>query len=140
MKLFLTAILAALLFLGCSEKKIPDKDQEKALFDEVIKVHDEVMGADEHLVKNKMLLDSLVKVAKPTGSTDSAKLYSTQLMMADSAMSIWMHKFDAENTGKSHEQIMTYLDSQKNEISKVKTQIISAIGASDKYLNKIKTK
>jgi hypothetical protein len=137
MKLLITAFLLALLFFGCSEKKAPDKDQEKALLDEVIKVHDEVMGADEHLMKNKMLLDSL---AKASVNVDSAKAYSSQLTLADSAMSTWMHKFDAENTGKTHEQIMTYLDAQKKEISKVKVQINTALSASDTYLKKIKSK
>ena len=47
MKVFLTLLLLAVLFFACSEKKVPDKEQEKALFDQVIKIHDKVMGADE---------------------------------------------------------------------------------------------
>jgi hypothetical protein len=139
MKIFLTLFLLATLFFGCSEKKVPDKDQEKALFDEVIKIHDKVMGLDEELMKNKMLLDSAVKHDIPAAK-DSAKFYSNNLTLADSAMSTWMHKFDAENTGKTHEQIMNYLTDQKKQIMNVDLQIATAIEGADKYLTKIKMK
>jgi hypothetical protein len=139
MKIFLTLFLLAVLFFGCSEKKVPDKEQEKVLFDEVIKIHDKVMGSDEELMKNKLLLDSAVKhnieIAK-----DSAKIYADKLNLADSAMSNWMHKFDAENAGKSHGQIMDYLANQKKQIMAVDTQIATAVNGSSKYLTKIKMK
>jgi len=140
MKIFLVILFASIIFLGCSEKKVPDKDQEKTLFDEVIKVHDDVMGADEHLMKNKMLLDSMVKHNSTADVKDSVYTYLGKLNLADSAMSSWMHKFDAENTGKSHEQIMSYLSDQKKQIEGVKTQINGALAVSDKYLAKWKMK
>ena len=140
MKIFLTLLLLAVLFFACSEKKVPDKEQEKALFDQVIKIHDKVMGADEELMKNKLLLDSAVSHNSTADIKDSVYSYLDKLKLADSAMSNWMHKFDAENTGKSHEQIMTYLADQKKQIMAIDLQIATAVENSDKYLTKIKMK
>jgi hypothetical protein len=59
---------------------------------------------------------------------------------ADNAMSDWMHKFDAENKGKSHQEIMDYLEAQKKLISKIDTQINVAVTGSTKYITQIPAK
>jgi hypothetical protein len=132
MKKYIGIVLSLATLLGCAD----NKKQEKLLLDSVIAVHDKVMTNDEHLMKNKMLLDSIVKNVPAV--KDSASVYLKLVDDADSAMSDWMHKFDVENKGKSHQQIIDYLTEQKKKISAIDVQINEAINESEKYLNQNK--
>ena len=136
MKKHLLAAAGIALLLGCTDTK----KQEKDLLNQVIAVHDKVMANDEQLMKNKMLLDSLVKNNAANVNIDTAKVYLKQVDDADSVMSDWMHKFDAENKGKSHQEIMDYLEAQKKLISKIDTQINVAVTGSTKYITQIPAK
>ncbi|MGF7073097.1 hypothetical protein [Mucilaginibacter sp. 3215] len=136
MKKHLFAAVGIALLLGCTDTK----KQEKDLLNQVIAVHDKVMANDEQLMKNKMLLDSLVKNNAPNINKDTAKVYLKLVDDADNAMSDWMHKFDAENKGKSHQEIMDYLEAQKKLISKIDTQITIAVAGSTKYITQIPAK
>ena len=136
MKKHLFAAAGVALLLGCTDTK----KQEKDLLNQVIAVHDKVMANDEQLMKNKMLLDSLVKNNAPNINKDTAKVYLKLVDDADNAMSDWMHKFDAENKGKSHQEIMDYLEAQKKLISKIDTQITIAVAGSTKYITQIPAK
>ncbi|MEN0054797.1 MAG: hypothetical protein AAGC65_14075 [Mucilaginibacter sp.] len=129
MKKYIPTLITAFVLFGCADTK----KQEKLLLDSVIAIHDKVMSSDEQLMKNKMLLDSLIK----QNPNDSAKVYLKQVDDADNAMSDWMHKFDAENKGKSHQQIVDYLTDQKNKITVIDSQINTAVSTSNKYLNTI---
>jgi hypothetical protein len=131
MKKHIGIALSLAILLGCAD----NKKQEKLLLDSVIAVHDKVMTNDEHLMKNKMLLDSIIKNVP---AKDSVKVYLKLVDDADSAMSDWMHKFDVENRGKSHQEIIDYLNDQKKKISAIDVQISKAINESEKYLNQNK--
>lgn len=132
MRKYIGIVLSLAILLGCAD----NKKQEKLLLDSVIAVHDKVMANDEHLMKNKMLLDSMVK--NIPNIKDSAKVCLKLVDDADGAMSDWMHKFDVENKGKSHQEIIDYLSNEKKKISDIDIQISNAITKSDKYLNSIK--
>lgn len=136
MKKISLAILTAVALCSCGD----NKKQEKSLLDSVIAIHDKVMGSDEQLMKNKMILDSIIKKAPATLNLDSAKLYLKIVDDADNAMSDWMHKFDAENKGKSHQEIIDYLTDQKKKIVVIDSQINKAVTISNKYLNTIPKK
>jgi succinate dehydrogenase flavin-adding protein (antitoxin of CptAB toxin-antitoxin module) len=136
MKKYLFIALGATLMLACTDTK----KQEKDLLNQVIAVHDKVMANDEQLMKNKMLLDSLVKHNAPNINKDTAQVYLKLVDDADNAMSDWMHKFDAETKGKSHQEIMDYLEAQKKLISKIDTQINVAVTGSTKYITQIPVK
>ncbi len=120
-----------MLFLcACTDKKA----QEKAALDSVINVHDKIMGEDEQLMKNKLLLDSLV--SKNTPAKDSAVAWISRVVLADSAMSTWMHNFDPDMKGKSHDQKMGYLGQQKKLIKRLDTQMNVAVTGSRDFLRK----
>ena len=133
MKKLLTLIIAFALAEGCSNNKV----QEKSLLDTVIKTHDKLMTDDGVIMKNKM---ALKPYAAAPATKDSAALYIKTLSDADDAMMGWMNKFNPDVTGKSHEQIMTYLHAQKAQILKLDSQINNAVAASNKYLTTLKTK
>jgi len=131
MKTILFAALLGLLISSCGD----DKASEKALLDEVIKTHDKLMADDGVIMKNKTALKSLT-----TADKDSVAAYNKLLDNADDAMMNWMNKFSPDFTGKSHEQVMTYLNGQKAEILKLDSQINKAITQSNTYITKAKGK
>ena len=99
------------------------------------------MGDDEKAVVNKMKLDTLIHKADSL-KTDKQQLsqLSTQLIKADDAMSDWMKGFSLDYTGKSHDEIMTYLQQQQVKVKQVDSMLVDATTASAAYLDKIKKK
>ena len=136
MKRTISIALIALIFSACSDKNA----QEKAVLDSVMQIHDKVMGADEQLMKNKMLLDSVGKINLVKEVKDSVFMYLSKINVTDNAMGDWMHKFDPDHTGKSHEETMTYLQDQKKQIMEIDSQLNSVVKSSGKYLSTIKMK
>lgn len=133
MKYYIILAASLLLFGACTDTK----KQEKESLNEVIKIHDEAMAKSEEVMKNKMFLDSVVKVVNTKEQPQVTKVI-TQLETADKSMEDWMHQFNADNTGKSHEEIMTYLANQKTKVSEVNTQLNSAITQSNQFINTFK--
>jgi hypothetical protein len=134
MKKTLLIALLGLIISSCND----NKTREKSLLNEVIKTHDKLMADDGAIMKNKMQLKTLAK--SDTTIKDSVAVYSKTLDNADDAMMTWMNKFNPDFTGKSHEQIMTYLNTQKVQILKLDSQINNAVKASNNYILKVKGK
>jgi hypothetical protein len=130
-KLFIP-LLACVVLFGCND----DKKQEQTLLNDVIKTHDKLMVDDGAIMKNKMLL----KTMPITDAKDSVVFYTKSLDDADNSMMNWMNKFNPDFTGKTHEQVMTYLNIQKVEIAKIDSQINITLAKSNNYLSKIKAK
>lgn len=129
MKKIFAAALVSLLFLGCTDPK----QQEKTLLDEVIAMHDSVMVKNELVYKTKIQLEALAKKDSALNADTGAKSLVKVLDNASTTMDDWMNKFDAENKGKSHEQIMTYLADQKKQIKDIDKQFDAAIAATNTY-------
>ncbi|TSD66861.1 hypothetical protein FFF34_005520 [Inquilinus sp. KBS0705] len=134
-KIFAAAVLSFVLF-SCTDTK----KQEQDLLNEVIKVHDQVMAKDELVITNKMQLDTLLKQNKAPDVNMVATGLTKQLDTADAHMENWMHKFDAENTGKSHDQVMKYLADQKKQIQDIDKELNEAIASSAKFIKENKAK
>jgi division protein CdvB (Snf7/Vps24/ESCRT-III family) len=132
MKKILIAAFIGMTLSACSD----NKKQEKDLLNKVLKVHDKVMGNDDALMKNKMQLDSLLKLpAKDTAEKVNMKALDIKLRAAEEAMEIWMQKFEPDVTNKSHDEIMKYYDEQKKAIMSVDSQMNVAVTESNKYLS-----
>jgi len=136
MKKIIFLLAAGFVVSGCTDAKL----QERAALDTVMQVHEKVMGEDEQLMKNKLLLDSMAKHDTTAILKDSVMLYLSQVTNADSSMADWMHKFEPDMTGKLPEERMIYLHTQKKLISKIDTEVNSALNTSDKFLKKMKMK
>ena len=130
MKLYAIIAAAFLLLTACTDSK----KQEKDALEQVIKIHDEAMAKSEQVIKDKMLLDSLAKANSNLKNTDINKVVS-DLSTADAAMEDWMHQFNADNTGKSHEQIMQYLNDQHKKVTDVNDRLKSAIEQSEQFIS-----
>ncbi len=142
----ITAIALSLVFTACKDTK---KD-EKALESQVMDLHEQVMGNGEKAMQNKMQLDTLmmkkdsIKKAYPNLDTSAEnktmRSLSSRIVKADDAMSDWMHNYNPDFSGKSHDEIMSYLDQQKKVVSQINKQYNSVIQASNQYLLKYKKK
>lgn len=129
MKKLLTILTLTVALSACNDNKA----QEKALLDDVIKLHDTVMGKDNQLVMNRMKLDTIFRETK-----DSAvyKL-SAGLTNAESEMEDWMRHFDPEQTGKSHDEVVEYLNNQKKQVVHIDSVFNVAIGNASAYLKQL---
>ncbi|HTK18136.1 MAG TPA: hypothetical protein VL442_01420 [Mucilaginibacter sp.] len=133
MKNLCIILLASMIFTACSD----NKKQEKELLNNILKVHDKVMGKDEVLMKNKMALDSLLKLpAKDTSEKTNMKAIELKLTAAEEAMEIWMQKFDPDVINKkSHDEVIKYYNEQEKSIKSVDSLMNSAVDESTKYLS-----
>ena len=122
--------MLSLALFSCTDPK----KQEKDLMDQVIGVHDKVMAKESQLMKNKMQLDTMLKASIVPAAKTSINNMVQSLDHTDASMEDWMHKFDAENKGKSHDEIMTYLTDQKKQIDRIEKQFDTAVAASDTYI------
>jgi hypothetical protein len=131
-KIAITAIVCMAL-CACSDTK----KQEKDILNNILKVHDKVMGDDDLLMKNKMQLDSLLKLpAKDTAEKVNMKAIDLKLQAAEEAMENWMSNFKPDSIiTKSHDDIMKYYDAQKKGIMAVDSQMNVAVTESKKYLS-----
>lgn len=127
-KIFLLAI-AALALTACSD----EKKSEKALLDDVIKMHNSVMSMDEQLVHNKMKLDTLITTADDTAKAKMNAM-RVQIDKVDNNMEDWMQKFDPDTKGKSHDDVMKYMTEQKVRIQQIDSIMRAAIKESGEYI------
>lgn len=132
-KIFLFALVAMSL-VACSDSK----KQEKAVLDDVIKMHDTVMAHSDKLMHDKMKLDTLLKTADDTTKSKINQLI-TGLNKADDDMEKWMEKFDPEQKNKSHDEVMKYLNEQKARIKAIDSAISASVKQSADFI-KAKTK
>lgn len=132
-KLFIAAF-AILALNACNS----GKEQEKTLQDEVIKIHDKVMGADNRLMDNKMKIDTLLTTVSDTTQKGELTRLHEELTTAEEAMENWMQKFDPEQANKSSDEKVAYLTDQKKQILTIDSLINVAIDKSTQYLNTIK--
>lgn len=130
MRVSFVIILMALAFCSCSDNTKQEKDQLNA----ILKVHDKVMDNDDVLMKNKMKLDSMLKV-KTIKDTTEIKALDVKLAAAEDSMEDWMHKFEPDPTGKSHDEIMQYYTEQKKQITAVDSVMNQAISEANQYFS-----
>ena len=137
--------LVVLTFFACN-----NKEDEEILQANIIEMHDELMLKGETIMQNK---ESLNKLLASTANADSASasldtenfhqrvnLLNKDLTMADEAMMNWMNNFNPNFDGKTHEQIMAYLNKQQAEILKVELKTNKALKMSSAFLQKYSKK
>lgn len=125
----------ALLFLAtaCGNNVEQLKAEESKLAGEVMEIHDEVMPKMAEVNRLSRELDDYYEANKETISDEldgQIELVQRELEKADDGMMGWMANYkqpEALREEKTHEEIMTYLNEQKELISDVAEQINSSI-------------
>ncbi len=136
-------LIFAIALFSCGQKKetrqeveIENKElpteirAQKALYDEVIAVHDEAMTKMETMMYLKGQLQEKIDLARENEEANISEFESRveALEMADEAMMQWMRNFEAkDNDSMAHEAIMSYYKEQKEHISEVEQRMNEAI-------------
>lgn len=133
----LIVVIFALLF-SCSD----GKNENQALKDRVIAVHDEVMPEMGTLksLQNKLRekSDSLGEgqVSSDTENyVQSLEAAAKSCQTAYDGMFVWMRQFEGEYEDMTKEETKAYLEEQLKKVEKVRDDIKSALAASDSLLN-----
>ena len=143
MKLKNTLFLLVLFVLSaCNNSKQEQADLQKKVIDN----HDILMVQMDEIMNKKTKLDSIsanfvsIKNEKPDTDTSALKLsidsLKSSLTKADEAMMNWMHQFNPDHTGKSHEEVMSYLNDQQVKIDSVKTLFDQSLSKSELFISK----
>lgn len=140
------AVVIAMSLTACNNSN-PKKEQED-LQKAVISAHDTVMAEMSTLMEKKMAINKILtgmdSLKAINANLDTAKVRTeltqlkTDLAVADEQMMTWMHNFDPDYEGKSHEEIMNYLNDQKDKINVVEKSFKSVIIKSDSVISKYK--
>lgn len=145
MRLLILFAVVAGCFISCNQGSAQKKDY-KAVRDEVMEFHDVVMADHGRVVKNQMILDTMIKSMKelelkfPDVDTikekDTISGLITSLSAAEESMNDWMHTFEPDVTGKSNEEAISYFQTEKRKITALDSVYKAQIKTSDNYLKK----
>jgi hypothetical protein len=136
MKPFFLALSLLVLLVDCNTKTDNGGDSHhghdsanQALYDEVMKVHDEVMPKMNDIYKlkedlKKEIADAPGMVENKRKEIESAIL---QLDAASEAMMDWMRNFNPLPDSLGEENAREYLEEQKIKVDKVKEEMLRAI-------------
>lgn len=109
------------------------EDKEKALQEDVLKIHDEAMLLMDELMRQKNKIQFKIDSLQMSGGAVENQIQNlrkgmTQLRRADSAMMTWMRQFVAlPSDTVTHEQRMNYLKEEQRRIKKVHQIMVDAI-------------
>jgi len=138
---FLLALAISTFFLstGCNNFN----SEEQALWDQVMKLHDDSMLNHGVMMKNTSQIRKALKSGEnvPGQLAIAIKPNLEKIDAADEAMMSWMHdlKGPIKLRGKSHDEIMTYLNAEKVKIEKIDKDIVEQLTVSRNILNVIET-
>ena len=143
MRSILPALILGILAIvwGCGQKssdngehghnhhdETEDEDNQ-GLYDEVMKVHDEVMPKMNDIYKLKEELKK--EIANAPGMVEEKKRaiesMIAQLDSASESMMVWMRNFNPLPDSLGEEKAREYLEDQKGKVKKVKEDILKAI-------------
>lgn len=128
-KSIVIALLSSVLLYSCDNTQ----KKQKALLNDVLKSHDQVMTDDEKAQASMAQLDNLLK-QKPALKEQIAPL-KAELSTADDAMMNWMHKFNPEYTSKPSAESVQYLSEQKKQLARVDAQLQDATNKAGKFIS-----
>ncbi|HEX6225580.1 MAG TPA: hypothetical protein VFZ52_14285 [Chryseolinea sp.] len=125
MKTIFSLLLVVMLLPGCGESK----QDNQALYDDVMKVHDEVMPRMDDIYSLKV---NLKKQAADSSSLtdDRRKAIEAAILKLDAAsegMMVWMRNFNPLPDSLGEEKARLYLEEQQKQIENVRADMQAAI-------------
>ena len=132
MKKLLLFILIIPLFFSC--------DNQKELYSEVMVIHDTAMAKMDKIITLKSALKEKAQaMSQDTTNTNIEEVKKINdlilnLDAADESMMNWMREFHQDYESHAKEEIMDYLENQKDRITKVGEEMNQAIEAANAYL------
>jgi hypothetical protein len=145
---YLTILLVTLVSCNTEAAK---KQKEQKLAEEVMAVHDEIMPKMDIIFKLRKDLKNLaneraawndsvgtedpsLRIPESVMSENAALIRA--LDSSDKAMMDWMHNYNGGEGIYDHEEIMAYLNEEKNKIMSVRELMLKSIQDSENYLSR----
>jgi hypothetical protein len=147
-KLFIRVfIMITLMAWGCKEKShekdmheehnpeaadAVDISENQVLYNEVMKIHDEVMPKMEDMHKRKEALKK--KLAESNLSAEQKKQIQSKINQLDSAgesMMVWMREFNPIPDSAGEEKAREYLEGEMEKVKEVRENILAALKETD---------
>src|SRR5690242_14693195 len=139
-KQLLSFLIVSMAIFGCGQKSNEHEHQEatdevteeggnQALYNEVMKIHDEVMPKMDDIYKQKEKLKDMI-ANNPTMADEKKKEIDATIAKLDSAsegMMVWMRKFSPLPDSLGEEQAREYLENEMEKIKKVREDIAEAL-------------
>ncbi len=121
------------------DKEAPEEVRaEKALYDQVMQIHDEIMPKMDNIMKAKgqlqERLDSLRQINGNENLVSAMEEATTSLTEADEAMMQWMRNFKPQDDVKDHQTVIDYYKDQEEKIKAVKDQMYNSLEEAEKLL------
>ena len=134
----LAFIFLFIVLISCNQSKdsthggngsATNDSPNQALYDEVMRVHDEVMPRMEDLYKLKKGLQAKLDSTKDIAADKKAELEKliASLDSASNSMMDWMHNFNPVPDSVDQEKAREYLENEMERIKKVKEITIEVI-------------
>jgi hypothetical protein len=144
--LHLSCLMVLLLTIGCGKPANNDHDHShdpleaegnEALYNEVMKVHDEVMPKMNDIYKLKEQLKN--KIAEnPTMTESQRKDIEETIANLDAAsdgMMVWMRQFNPIPDSEGEEKAREYLENEMEKIKKVREDMLESIAKAKEKIN-----
>jgi hypothetical protein len=132
MKRILSVLAIAISLYNCSSKS-----EKEALFEDVMKVHDELMPklGDISSLSQDLKVKSAAKSSdRPAMEAINKKVVSLQ--NASGSMMQWMRSFNTQYDTLPEKIAVDYLKEEKLEVEQLKKEMDSAISEAEKELKK----
>jgi len=132
-----SALMTVTILSGCSDNKQEEEEIEeehepwRAIEEEVMAIHDEVMPQMSELNNLENRLEALAK-ERPGNDTISTAI--SNLQDADSLMWAWMYAYDRPE-GQDTDAIIRYLTDEKEKVTKVKDAMLTSMENARQILN-----
>ena len=138
MKLPIHLFVAILLFgvVACQKQSAEGEQQaensknspNQELYDEVMRIHDEVMPKMNDLYKAKTALKTRMEMpGLPENERQEIQMNVARLDSASEGMMIWMREFDPLPDSAGEDKARAYLEEELMKIKKVKENILNAL-------------
>lgn len=130
--------LSLVVALGCKEKShehpghdataqdVTETSGNQALYNEVMKIHDEVMPKIEDIHNAKRALKEKLETA-PAADKPGIEATIARLDSADDGMMKWMHEFNPLPDSLGEEKAREYLENEMEKVKKVREDILQAL-------------
>ena len=124
----------------------------KAVREQIVVMHDKIMGEDGQLMSDKAKLKNLssvaglqqIKTAMPQADTAAEKLKITtlakQLDSVSNSMSDWMAAFNPDAEGKTDDQATAYFKGEKVKVTRIDSSYNVLLKTAGDYLKKFNIK
>ncbi len=126
-KKLLSFLFVLFIFSSCNEA---EEKLSQELNDQVMQLHDQLMGKTEDVLKLKSRLDSL------SNGKDSVNVHKiiASLNKADESMMDWMHQFSVDSLGKMDAvNKISYLKKQLEALKNLEKSTDSSVHAAKTY-------